>query len=121
MHELSLCQSIYRIADRARAGQPVTEVRLQVGMLRQVVPHTLEYCWGLVTEQTPLAGSRLAIDHVPIRLRCRACGRATDADRLVLACAHCGGGDVEVVAGEEFLLTSMDLGRTDDGAVPPAR
>lgn len=111
MHELSLCRSIYAIADRAREGRQVDVVHLQVGQLRQVVPSTLEYCWGLITEQTPLAGSRLGIDHVPIRLGCRDCGEETQvAERLVLTCAHCGGGAVTVRSGEEFLLTSMDLG-----------
>ena len=55
MHELSLCQSIYGITDRAREGRPVVTVRLRVGALRQVVPETLKYCWGVVTDTTPLA------------------------------------------------------------------
>ena len=110
MHELSLCRSIYAIADRARSGRPVEVVHLQVGQLRQVVPATLEYCWDLVTEQTPLAGSRLGIDHVPIRLGCRDCGGETEvAERLVLTCGHCGSGAIRVQTGEEFLLTSLDL------------
>ncbi|MDP2712132.1 MAG: hydrogenase maturation nickel metallochaperone HypA [Solirubrobacteraceae bacterium] len=122
MHELSLCRSIFTIADRAREGRPVEIIHLQVGQLRQVVPRTLEYCWGLVTEQTELHGSRLDIDHIEVRLRCEACSATMPvADSLVLACSACGSGDVTVTQGEEFMLTSIDLGGRGDGQVPPAR
>lgn len=116
MHELSLCRSIYTIADRARDGRRVTVVRLQVGALRQVVPRTLEHCWSLVVERTPLDGSRLEIDHVPVVLRCAGCDATTAvAHELVLTCAACGSGDVAVTQGEEFMLTSMDLGGDGHG------
>lgn len=110
MHELSLCRSIHGIVDGARGDRSVTTVHLQVGQLRQVVPETLSYCWGLVTETGPLAGSVLEIDHVPVVLDCRTCGATTRvAHVLVLTCSACGGGDVALVSGEEFLVTSIDL------------
>ena len=49
MHELSLCNAIQGVVERARGDRAVTHVHLQVGQLRQVVPQTLEYCWTLVT------------------------------------------------------------------------
>ncbi len=110
MHELSLCQSIHGIVDRAREGRPVEIVHLQVGQLRQVVPETLAYCWTLVTDASPLAGSRLEIDHVPVVLDCGDCGRRTTvADALLLSCGSCGSGTISLVSGEELLVTSIDL------------
>lgn len=110
MHELSLCRSIYRIVDRARDGRPVLTVYVQVGQLRQVVPATLDHCWGLVTQGSPLDGACLVIDHVPVLLDCRACGRRTTVEQeVVLTCAGCGSGDVAMLTGEEFMVTSLDL------------
>ena len=110
MHELSLCQSIYGITDRAREGRPVVTVRLRVGALRQVVPDTLSYCWGVVTDTTPLAGSVLDIEPVAAELSCRSCGATTVlADRFLIACDSCDGADVEVVHGEELVVASLDL------------
>lgn len=111
MHELSLCRSIYDIVDRARDNRPVTTVHLQVGQLRQVVPASLEFCWTMITETSPLDGSALDIDHVPVRLDCRACGARTTVEHvLVLTCAACAGGDISLHTGEEFMVTSIDLG-----------
>lgn len=110
MHELSLCNSIYKLVERAAAGRPVSVVHLEVGQLRQVVPDTLRYCWGLVSEQTPLAGSVLDVDSVPVRTSCRSCTASSLVEeRLVLVCGACGSGDVEITAGEEFMLTHLDL------------
>lgn len=116
MHELSLCRSIYTIADRAREGRPVEVVHLQVGQLRQVVPQTLQHCWAIVTDETGLQGSRLQIEHLEVRLRCEDCQAATGvAHHLVLTCSACGSPHVTVTQGEEFMLTSMDLGGVGDG------
>lgn len=110
MHELSLCRSIFGIVDPARDGRVVDRVHLRVGMLRQVVPETLEHCWGLLTAETPLEGSCLEIDHVPIELRCTECLEVTvAAERLLLVCGRCDSAKVELLAGEEFLVTTMDV------------
>lgn len=113
MHELSLCEGIYAIVDRASDGRRVEQIHLRVGRLRQVVPQTLVHCWGLLTESTELAGSQLTIEDVPIRLRCMACGEVTQVGAsLDLTCAACGNVQVEVVAGEELMVTSLELGES---------
>lgn len=117
MHELALCQSVYAIADRAREGRPVEVVHLRIGMLRQVVPDTLVYCWHVLTRTTPLEGSRIEIDQVPVTLRCRDCGALTVVgDTLVLVCETCESGRTEVVGGEEFVLTALDIADSPPGS-----
>lgn len=115
MHELSLCQSILEIADRAREDRPVQAVHVRLGQLRQVVPETLAWCWEMLTDSTPLAGSVLEIDHVPVVLDCLDCGsRTTVAAELLLSCGGCGSPRTVLVSGEELLVTSLEL--TDRGA-----
>jgi hydrogenase nickel incorporation protein HypA/HybF len=114
VHELSICASIADIVTRRAAGRPVGVINVRVGQLRQIVPDTLVYCWGLLCEETSLAGSRIIVETVPARIRCRSCERTADVGDLpVFACAGCGGIDVEIVAGEEFLITSLELADTD--------
>ena len=119
MHELSLCGSIANIVTRHAAGRPVSVIHVQVGQLRQVVPDTLVFCWELVSEGTPLAGSRIDVEGVPARMRCRACGHVAEVGDLpVFACRDCGSIDAEVISGEEFMVTSLDLAAAADGAAP---
>jgi hydrogenase nickel incorporation protein HypA/HybF len=115
VHELSICSSIADIAARHAAGRRVSVINVRVGQLRQIVPDTLVYCWGLVSADTPLDGSRISVESVPARIRCRSCGQVTDVGEIpVFACGGCGGVQVEVVAGEEFLITSLEL--AEEGA-----
>lgn len=110
MHELSICGAIKDIVAKHAGSRPVKTIHLQVGQLRQVVPDTLTYCWSLVTAETPLAESSLEIDHIPAMVECRACGHVTaPGDFPVMRCERCDGTDVAVTAGEEFLITSLDL------------
>jgi hydrogenase nickel incorporation protein HypA/HybF len=108
VHELSICGSIADIATRHAAGRAVKVINVRVGQLRQIVPDTLVYCWELVSAETPLAGSRISVESVPARIRCRSCEHVTDVGAVpVFVCGGCGGFDAEVVSGEEFLITSL--------------
>jgi hydrogenase nickel incorporation protein HypA/HybF len=110
VHELSLCGAIADIVNRHASGREVKTIHLRIGQLRQVVPDTLVYCWSLVSDATPLAGSRIEVESVPARLACRSCGETRDVGAVpVFVCPTCAGAEVEVVAGEEFLITSLDL------------
>jgi hydrogenase nickel incorporation protein HypA/HybF len=109
VHELSLCRAIAGAATEAAAGRPVRRIGLRVGALRQVVPETLVYCWRLVSERTALSGTELDVESVPARTSCGACGQTVTLSPPVLCCGACGSTDVTLVAGEEFLLTTLDF------------
>jgi hydrogenase nickel incorporation protein HypA/HybF len=113
VHELSICTSVARIVEAHADGRTVEVVHLDVGQLRQVIPDTLRYSWEIVVIDTPLAGSVLDINHIPAVLQCRDCDARTTIDMPVFRCG-CGSTAVDVVSGEELLVTSLDL------AGPPA-
>lgn len=123
MHELSLCHSIVGVVNDAADGRPVDVVYLRVGRLRQVIPDTLVYCWGLVTEGTSLDGSRLEVESVPVTLHCQACSATTEvANELILTCQECGSGAIDVTAGEEFMIMSLELKEVPPhGSIPSPR
>lgn len=112
MHELSICQSIAKIVEDAASGRTVRTVHLDVGELRQVVPATLVYSWEIVVGGTALDGAILEVNHIPGSFDCASCGRTTKIDIPVFRCG-CGSADVEVTAGQELLVTSLDLATPD--------
>ena len=117
MHELSIAAAIVAIASRHAAGRKVTVVEVRVGHLRQVVPASLEFAFGLVAEGTEVEGAELVLEEVPAAGRCRACGTEGAMEAFPLHCGACGGLDVEVIRGEELLVDSLELedGRAAEG------
>jgi hydrogenase nickel incorporation protein HypA/HybF len=109
VHELSICGSIADIVSRHADGRRVDVIHVQIGQLRQIVPDTLRYCWELVSSDTDLEGSRLDVDRVRARLTCRACGGSTELDQPIFLCSGCGSTEVDLVAGDEFQITSLEL------------
>lgn len=109
MHELSICQSIIGIVEKHADGRGVRMVNLRIGAMRQIVPDTLMYCWSLITEGSAFEGAELSVERVAARLRCDACGHERTLDEPILVCAQCSGQQVTLVAGDEFLITSLEL------------
>ena len=109
MHELSLCESIARAVTREAGGRRVSSVQLRIGALRQVVPDTLVYCWSITSRGPILDGSVLDVELVPAEIECRDCGATTLLEEMRMMCGSCGSTAVAVTAGEELLVTSIEL------------
>lgn len=110
MHELSLCHAIAGVVKPHAAGRRVDVVHVRVGALRQVVPESLEFCWSLVRDHEAMPDARLELELVPAEVECRTCHEiSTIESRWSVSCPRCGGGDVEVLRGKEFLVTSLDV------------
>lgn len=110
MHELAISRAIVATVVRHAEGRQVTAVTVRVGHLRQVVPDTLAFSFGLVARETPCQGARLELISVPARLRCAACAREWDPRDAMFRCTCGGPGDV--VAGDELQVESIDVEET---------
>ncbi|AKK26925.1 hydrogenase maturation nickel metallochaperone HypA [Mycobacterium sp. EPa45] len=110
MHELSLCHAIAGVVRPYASGRHVDVVRVQIGALRQVVPESLAFCWTLVRDHESMPDAELELEFVAAEVDCRSCGRHSEiTSRWALCCPHCESADVEVVRGDEFLVTSLDV------------
>jgi hydrogenase nickel incorporation protein HypA/HybF len=109
VHELAIAESVVRIADRHADGRQVTKVYLMVGHLRQVVPSALAFSFELVAQGTSVEGAELALEEVPVTGKCRACAAESRLNSFPLQCAACGGFDLEIVAGEELYVESLEM------------
>ena len=109
MHELAISESVVRIAERHADGRRVTKVYLKVGHLRQVVPSALAFGFELVAQETPVEGAELVLEEVPATGKCFACGSESRLESFPLQCKACGGFDLEIVAGEELYVESLEI------------
>jgi len=110
VHELSIAYAAVRTIDDLVGGQPVVAVRLRVGVLAGVVPDSLQFGWDVATAGTPLAGSVLTIDRVPLPSTCLDCGhRAVTEHPPPLSCSACGGRALPTAPGRELEIASVEI------------
>jgi hydrogenase nickel incorporation protein HypA/HybF len=120
MHELSIALSIVEGAEEAvrrEGGGHVSVIRLRLGPLCGVVREALEFSYALASEGTPLEGSQLHIEEVPIRLHCDDCDRETEPVSLNrLYCARCGSAACRVISGDEMEFLALEMDEEDVAA-----
>jgi hydrogenase nickel incorporation protein HypA/HybF len=112
VHELSIAASIVEIVERslpAGFAGPVLRVSVRVGPLAGVVPDSLEFGFQCATPGTRLEGAALAIEHVPLTIRCTACGEVTVMDDIAFACPKCGSASVSLDTGTELHVTEVEI------------
>jgi hydrogenase nickel incorporation protein HypA/HybF len=110
VHELSLCEAIAGVVKPYADGRHVDVVRVRIGALRQVVPESLSFCWGLVRDYEDLPDTELELELITAEVRCRECARqSVITSQWCLLCPQCESADVEVLHGDEFLVTSLDV------------
>ena len=109
MHELSLAGAVIDTATRHADGRRITAVHLRVGHLRQVVPDSLQFCFGMVARESVCEGARLELEVIPAVLRCRACAHEWTIEEPPFRCPGCAGGDVSPVRGEELEVESIEI------------
>jgi hydrogenase nickel incorporation protein HypA/HybF len=119
VHELSLCDSIARLAVDHAGGRPVLSVQLRVGALRQIVPDTLEFCWTAVSRHPLLDSALLDIERVPGVIACGDCGVHYTLVEFLFRCPACDSCLGSVVSGEEFLVTAIEVAE-DNAPLPSA-
>ena len=108
MHELAIAESVVRIAERHADGRRVTKVYLKVGHLRQVVPRpspSASSWWHRKPGRRRGAGAGGGPGNWKVpRLRI-----GESPGELPLQCKACGGFDLEIVAGEELYVESLEI------------
>jgi hydrogenase nickel incorporation protein HypA/HybF len=121
MHELSIVASVVDSVTETLAAYPgakVVEVRLRVGALASVVVDSLEFCWGVATDDTPLQGARLVVVTVPVIMHCTACDADVELDGLQsFRCPRCGEPCSDLRQGRELDIDSIEI---DEGAAEEA-
>ncbi len=112
MHELSIAMSIVELAEEEaeRRGVQVEAVHLKLGALSGVVKEALLSCYEMVCENTPLQGSRLVVEDVPVVIFCPSCQAKRTLNSIQLfCCPECGTPSWEVVQGKELEVVALEI------------
>jgi len=111
MHEMAIAQSIMDIVEQEMARNGVTKVstiRLVVGEFTAVVPQSLNFCFEIITKDTPLEGVKLDMEPMPLTGRCTACGEEFAIRDYRFICPKCESKDIETISGKELFVKEIE-------------
>ena len=112
MHELSIAMGIVDAAmDEARQrGVSVSAVHLRLGALSGVVKDALLFSYEVACQDTPLQGTRLLIEEVPVTVFCRRCKEKRILESVQsFTCPGCGTPTGEVLQGKELEVFALEV------------
>lgn len=118
MHELSIVSSIVDSVTETLAAYPgarVKEVRLRVGALASVIEDSLQFCYGIATEDTPLQGSALVVKVLPVMAYCDKCKQDVEIDSLQsFRCHICREPVSDLRQGRELEIESIEIEEVEE-------
>lgn len=113
MHELSIAMSIVELAQEEsekRDGAQITAVHLKLGALSGVVKEALLSSYEMACEATPLEGSLLIIEEIPVVVFCPSCKVQRPLSSVQLfCCSVCGTPTSEIVQGKEIEVVALEI------------
>jgi hydrogenase nickel incorporation protein HypA/HybF len=113
MHELSIVESVVDSVTESLARYPgarVVEVRLRVGAMAAVVEDSLQFCFEIATEGTPLEGSRLKVELLPIVMYCARCAAEVELEGVQsFRCPRCGELVGDLRQGRELEIEAIEI------------
>ena len=113
MHELSIAMSMIEMATEEaarRGGVHVHAIHLKLGNLSGVVKEALLFSYDVACQGTPLEGSRLVIEEVPVVVYCPTC----EAERPLASIQHfccgvCHAPTSQVIQGKELEVVALEI------------
>ena len=113
MHELSVAISmIDEILEQSEGNAPleVEAVHLKLGVFSGVDRNALLFAYELACDGTPLAGSRLVIETIPLVIFCERCGtNRTPPSVYELRCPACESPSQTIVSGREIEVAYLEV------------
>jgi hydrogenase nickel incorporation protein HypA/HybF len=93
----------------------VKEVRLRVGALASVIEDSLQFCYGIATEGTPLEGSALVVKILPVRMHCDKCAQDVEIASLQsFRCPGCEEPVSDLRQGRELEIESIEIDEVEE-------
>jgi hydrogenase nickel incorporation protein HypA/HybF len=115
MHERSLAQALIQQIDdelQTRRLCRLREVHLEIGEFAGVEPLLLESAFEELAANHWPAVVRLQWKSVPLTARCQNCVLEFRVERFRFVCPVCGHRQVDILAGEELKLVSLQAETT---------
>ena len=116
MHELAVCQALMNKVESIAAernARSVVTITIGMGPLSGVEAQLLKHAYPVASAGTIAEGAVLVIQDLPVRIKCNRCGCESEATPNKLLCAECGEWHTTLISGDELMLMSVELEKSD--------
>ncbi|MCR4399386.1 MAG: hydrogenase maturation nickel metallochaperone HypA [Syntrophomonadaceae bacterium] len=108
MHEMGLMQALLDTVRGSAEQHGITRVkkiRLVVGEMTMAQPHSLQFAFGVLSQEPLFQGAVLEIEARPLVATCKECGGSFSPGRdYCFICPGCQGQGVEITSGRELFV-----------------
>jgi len=101
-------------------AERITEIRISVGELTEIVEFALQFAFEALTPGTLAEGATLVVNHIGARSHCNDCGLDYDHDRFQMVCPSCESLNVQLLQGRELRIDSIEAEDPDEESDTPA-
>lgn len=111
MHEIRIAEDLAAIVLETafREGlSEVTSVNVSFGQLVQIVPDIFKFAFSEAVRGTIAANAAVAIEILPVKLKCSVCGSESELTGNLFACQKCSSTDLEILQGREVFIKTIE-------------
>lgn len=112
MHELSIAMGIVDAAldEAQRRSVQVSAVHLRLGALSGVIKDAVLFSYEVACQDTPLQGSRLIVEDVPVVVFCPQCQQRRTLNSVQLfSCPECSAPTRDILQGKELEVFALEV------------
>jgi hydrogenase nickel incorporation protein HypA/HybF len=95
-------------AEKAEA-KSVGKINLVIGEMTGVVERCVQFYFDFLSKGTLAEGAALAFKVIPTTARCRGCDKNFELKEFDWTCPYCQGNNMEIVAGKELFVESIEV------------
>ncbi len=112
MHELAITQSMFDLVleEAGKAGaKKVEKINLVIGEMTGVTSDCVQFYFDFISQGTLAEGAALSFVMVPSKAQCQGCDKLFELKEFDWACPYCGGSSLQIVAGKELFVESIEV------------
>lgn len=112
MHELSVAESIFRLAEEKilqYPGKKPMKIILEIGTLAGIDFEALDFALTSMVKSTLFDQTEIEIIKIQPQARCSDCGHEFIPVDYLANCPNCGNFKIDFIKGKELLIRSIEL------------
>lgn len=117
MHELAVTESLLAIVIQSATenhAQRVTDITLTIGALSSIIDDSVQFYWDHISKDSIAEEATLHFNRIPATLLCLDCSTEFTLENELIPCPNCNSINLNIIAGEEFQVDSIEIQKEED-------